>query len=169
MLHVPKRHQQGCTLIKIGGKEKIVFLLFFLFSLSSSFFSLSRCLSHRIIIRQIRLSASYLHDMTILACGASLVFVIQLQTPRTCPLHKPPRLCPGVCAACKYLAVYIDCINVRILLAIRVGLRFSCPSPYHAVVRPFCGDCIAAISFFSPVLLHISRFFSTFVPDFVRL
>ena len=27
-----------------------------------------------------------------------------------------------------------------------ISSRFSCPSPYHAVVRPFCGDCIAAIS-----------------------
>ena len=43
--------------------------------LSFSSLSLSLCLlSHRIIIRQIRLSAASLHDMPTLACGASPVF-----------------------------------------------------------------------------------------------
>ena len=102
MLHVPERYQQGCTLRnnralwakKNWGERKNRLSPLFFYLLSSS---LSRCLSHRIIIRQIRLSASYLHDMTFSACGASLVFVIRpisiatLQTPRACPLRKPPR------------------------------------------------------------------------------
>ena len=51
-------------------------------SLSLSF---SRSLSHRIIIRQIRLSAASLHDMPSLACGASPVFTPPLPRLYRCP------------------------------------------------------------------------------------
>ena len=62
-----------------GGKMGSLWGSLLLFSLGVSFFfslfsafSGLRLLSHRIIIRQIRLSAASLHDMPTLACGASL-------------------------------------------------------------------------------------------------
>ena len=51
-----------------------LFGVFFLSLLSLSLSPFPRLLSHRIIIRQIRLSAASLPDMPSLACGASPVF-----------------------------------------------------------------------------------------------
>ena len=70
----------------------------FFFSLSLSVSRFPRLLSHRIIIRQIRLSAASLHDMPTLACGASPVFTTTpfprqyrcLSNP-SCKIQRPAR------------------------------------------------------------------------------
>ena len=65
-----------------------------IFSRKACYFLFASFAGERIIIRQIRLSASALHELTFLACGASSVFVScssMLQTPEACPLRNPPR------------------------------------------------------------------------------
>ena len=60
-------------LINLGANRFLIFRNFPRTLLSPSLFiPFPRLLSHRIIIRQIRLSAASLHDMPSLACGASL-------------------------------------------------------------------------------------------------
>ena len=100
------RNNRTLAVKKMGERKNTSFLRPVNLFSTSSYFPVNRLplrypwaifgrplLCFRMTIRQISSSAASLHDMPTLACGASLVFVIQLQTPRTCPLRKPHAAC----------------------------------------------------------------------------
>ena len=118
---------------------------------------------HRIIIRQIRLSAASLHDMPSLACGASLDMVpapslantpaypSRLAISTACPLRKPstPTPTPFYPPPLSSLLTPVS--------SLLIAFRLSLPYPLCFNFREY-GD--------NPQInLHISKFFTIFALD----
>ena len=88
---------------------------------------------HRIIIRQIRLSAASLHDMPSLACGASLDMVPAPSLANT-PAY-PSRL--PISTACPLRKPTAPCKCCVLVLAVYIVLR-QCEDPFLAIRGVFC-------------------------------